>query len=37
VEAPPGAPFDHGRFDIVLERAGATGGEPPRRRLPVAL
>ena len=43
VEAPPGTPFDHGRFEIVVEPA-ASAAEPwptagdaaPRRRLPVA-
>jgi radical SAM protein with 4Fe4S-binding SPASM domain len=38
VEAPPGAPFDHGRFDIVVEKADAAAREPAPgpKRLPLA-
>jgi radical SAM protein with 4Fe4S-binding SPASM domain len=33
VEGPPGAPFDHGRFDLVVEPSGAPS--PSRRRLAI--
>ncbi|MDB4994724.1 MAG: heme biosynthesis protein [Myxococcaceae bacterium] len=37
VQAPPGAPFDHGRFDIVVEPAADAARDPAPRRLPVMM